>query len=60
MAHGHSRNYTTLTDATAKPVMFSTNGYTKPALEEASALGVKCIDGLRLSQMATQQTINWL
>ena len=44
----------------AKPVMFSTNGYTKPALEEASALGVKYIDGLRLSQMATRQTINWL
>jgi hypothetical protein len=44
----------------AKPVMFSTNGYTKPALEEAATLGVKCIDGLRLSQMATRQKIDWL
>lgn len=44
----------------AQPVMFSTNGYTKPALEEASVLGVKCIDGLRLSQMATRQTISLL
>ena len=41
----------------ATPVMFSTNGYTKPALEEAATLGVTCIDGLRLSQMAQRQTI---
>ncbi|MGB3317438.1 MAG: restriction endonuclease [Sphingopyxis granuli] len=42
-------------DVTA--VMFSTNGYTKPALEEAATLGVICVDGLKLTQLAKRVEI---
>ena len=36
----------------AKPVLISTNGFTRPALDEAKQLGVICIDAVRLTQMA--------
>lgn len=44
----------------ATPVMFSTNGYTAPALTEAKELGVICIDGLQLTQLARKSVIHTL
>lgn len=41
----------------AKPVIISTNGFTRPALDEARELGVICLDGMRLSQLAYKSEI---
>lgn len=42
----------------ATPVMFATNGYTKPALAEAVELGVVCIDAKRLVELAPYSKIS--
>jgi len=44
----------------AKPVMFATNGYTKPALTEAEELGVLCFDAKYLATRATTTVITSL
>lgn len=44
----------------AQPVMFATNGCTLPALSEAQELGVICIDGIQLSELASRPKISAL
>ena len=41
----------------AKAMIISANGFTRPALDEARELGVVCLDGIRLSQLARRGEI---